>query len=330
MTDAPLVSLCIPTYRRAAFIGETLNSALRQTISDFEIIIVDDVSPDNTADVVAGFTDPRIRYCRNERNLGVPENLNHALSLARGEFMLILEDHDLLEPTYLEETLAVMQRHPTIGFAASGLVTINEHGQTIQRFVERWPELLPGRWLLRRLLTRTDCPFSVTTVIRRSAAAGLEPLFDTKYWWYADQYLWLRLAATSDFGYVAKPLLRFRQREAGHYLSERFWESMLCLDRIHRDNWPLLHAQKGVSAVLDGVKYETAKFKTVGGMRLGKLLRNETWTQTDRDNFRQYARLPSRLMLRLVTLIPSPIWEMVRSRYATFRSEQGAVQDKSS
>jgi glycosyltransferase involved in cell wall biosynthesis len=311
----PLVSLCVPTYRRAAFIGETLTSALCQTVDDFEIIVVDDVSPDNTAEVVAGFTDSRIRYIRNERNRGVPENLNYALSLARGEFMLILEDHDILEPTYLEETLAVMRCQPSVGFVASGLITIDEQGQSLQRFVEPWPELLTGRWLLRRLLTRTDCPFSVTTLIRRSAAEGLEPLLDAKYGWYADQYLWLRLAAKSDFGYVAKPLLRFREREAGHYLAEQFWESVLCVDRIHQDTWLLLHPRPSVRAYLDRSKYEVAKLKQIAGMRAGKLLRGEDWAVADRDNTRYYLLATGHWLLAAMGLVPVPVWTVVRRRW---------------
>ena len=97
----PLVSLCLPTYRRERYLGRTIASALAQTESDFEIVVVDDCSPDASAAVVERFADPRVRYVRNRENLGVPENLNRAFSLARGEFLLLLEDHDLLAPAFL-------------------------------------------------------------------------------------------------------------------------------------------------------------------------------------------------------------------------------------
>jgi len=208
-----------------------------------------------------------VRYIRNERNLGVPENLNRALSLARGEFLILLEDHDLIEPTYLEETLRLMRRYPTAGFAATGCETIDDYGRVHERFANELPEFLHGKELLHRLLTRVDCPFSVTTVMRRSALAGLEPFFDAKYWWYADQYLWLRLAARSDFAYAGAPLLKFRQRESDHYLADRFWETYLCIDRIHRDNWHLLHRGPSVAALWDSLRHEFAKFRAAAGMR---------------------------------------------------------------
>ena len=312
----PLVSICVPTYRRAVFLGRTLASALGQTVKDFEIIVVDDCSPDDTADVVQGFTDVRIRYVLNEKNQGVPENLNRAMSLAKGEFLVLLEDHDLLEPNYLEETLDVMRRHPNVGFVATGCLTIDEKDRPLERYVMRFPEAMEGRKLLRRLLTRTDCPFSVTAIIRRSAIAGLEPLFDSRYWWYADQYLWMRLAAKADFGYVAKPLLRFRMREADHFLSDRHWESSLMVDRIHKENWHLLYPAGGLWSRWDRMRYEKAKTWNAALARGGKMLRNEPWTEEDERSARSYLSPMGCIVLDGVGRVPAWIAARLRSLYA--------------
>ena len=222
---APLVSLCIPTYRRAAFIGETLQSALQQTVTDFEIIVVDDASPDNTAEIVASYVDPRIRYYRNEHNLGVPENLNYTLSLARGEFMMLLEDHDLLVPTYLEETLRVMCKYPSVGFVATGFFTIDEQSCVIGRWPPaRFAEFTPGRKLLRELLISTACPFSLITLIRRSATVELTPRLDAKNWWYAGQHLGERKAAAGGYGIVRVFSVGYRLGRGAKALNERFWQ----------------------------------------------------------------------------------------------------------
>jgi glycosyltransferase involved in cell wall biosynthesis len=312
----PLVSFCVPTYRRAAFLARTLSSALAQTVTDFEIVVVDDCSPDDTAAVVRGFTDPRLRYVLNEKNLGVPENLNRAMSLATGEFLVLLEDHDLMEPTYLEKTLEVMRRNPAVGFVATGCLTIDEEDRPLERYVEDLPEAMPGRALLRRLLTRTDCPFSVTAVIRRTAMNGLEPLFDSRYWWYADQYLWIRLAAKTDFGYVARPLLKFRTRESGHYLSDRFWESALVLDRIHRENWRLLYPDGGVRSRWDRMRYEKAKVWTAVLVRGGKMLRNDPWTEEDERSSRAYLSPIGRFLLDGAGRVPLRLAVRLRNVYA--------------
>ena len=145
--DGPLVSFCVPTYRRAAFISQTLASALAQTVDNIEVVVVDDCSPDNTAEVVKGFSDRRMRYIRNVENLGVPENLNRAMSLADGAYLVLLEDHDLLEPNYLEETLKIMDCYPSVGFVATGIITVDERGNPRERYVEDLPEFMAGRKL---------------------------------------------------------------------------------------------------------------------------------------------------------------------------------------
>lgn len=323
----PLVSLCVPTYGRAAFIGETLGSVLVQTVNDFEIIVVDDQSPDNTAEVVRSFSDPRIKLTRNDINLGVPQNLNYAMSLAKGDYVILLEDHDLLEPNYLQETLALMSRYPTIGFVATGLTTIDEQGNPLERYVEHIPEFVPGPKLLRRLLTQTDCPFSVTTVIRRSAIEGIEPLFDSRYWWYADQYLWLRLCATSDFGYVPHSLLKFRIREADHHLTNRHWESCLCLNRIHRDNWYLLHPHSSLESWWDSLKYEKSKLFDIAMWRAGRILRDDCWTEEDNNLTQSYISPLSRVVLRVIGMLPLGLLAKFRDVFKIYNNRRTRIKD---
>jgi len=78
------------------------------------------------------------------------------------------------------------------------------------------------------------------------------------------------LAARTDFGYVARPLLKFRMREADHHLSDRHWESELMLDRIHNENWGLLYPEGGIRSFWDRVRYETAKTWSTARMRGGR------------------------------------------------------------
>lgn len=315
LKSGPLVSFCVPTYQRAAFLDQTLTSALAQTVSDIEIVVVDDCSPDNTVDVVNSFRDTRIRYFRNKENLGVPENLNRAMSIAKGTYLVLLEDHDLLEPTYLEEAVKVMHRYKSVGFVATGLITIDERGNSRELCVEDLPEFMFGRKLLRRLLTRTVCPFPVTTVIRRSAIEGIEPLFDPRYGWYADQYLWLRLSAKSDFGYVAKPLMKFRMRETDHYLTDRHWESYLCLDRIHRDNWWLLYPRLGLRSRRDWLLYEKSKLWRMAIFRTSRILRNERWIEEDDRLCKSYLSPLSRLILKFIGMLPIGLIYQLRDAY---------------
>jgi len=331
--NTPLVSFCVPTYGRASFLGRTLRSALAQTVKDIEIIVVDDCSPDNTAEVVKNFDDKRICYIRNSGNLGVPENLNRAMSLGHGEYLVLLEDHDLLEPTYLEAALKVAERYPSVGFVATGLVTIDGKDNPLEQYVENFSEFIPGPHLLRRLLIRTDCPFSVTTLIRRTAIEGVKPLFDSRYWWYADQYLWLRLCAKSDFGYVAQPLLKFRTREASHYLENRYWESRLCLNKIHRDNWHLLHPHFSLVSRWDSLLYEKSKFVEIAMWRCGRMLRGDFWSKGDVVFSQSYISLLSRGLLNVIGMLPLGLVAKLRDVFKIYHKRhtriKGMVQGNS-
>jgi len=313
--DAPRVSFCVPTYNRAQFLGQTLESALAQTVSDFEIVVVDDVSPDATPELMRRFADPRIRYVRNAQNLGVPENLNRAFSLARGGYLVLLEDHDLIAPDYLEASLDILDRHPGVGFVGTGIVIIDQDGKPVRQWIADLREVTPGRELLRFLLTHTTCPFSVTTVIRRSLLAGIEPPFDARYWWFADQHLWLQLAARSDFGFVPAPLLQMREREAGHYLIDRDREMFAVLDRVHRDDWRLLHPHGGVRSTLDRSAYELRKLSEMARYRANRLWDGAEWSQADREMVRAYLSPATRWLVSAIEWVPRPVLSLLRDAY---------------
>ncbi len=106
----PLVSIGIPTYRGAEFIGATIESVLKQSYTNFELWVIDDNSPDDTAEVVARFADPRLRYLRNERNLGPEGNWNRCLEVARGKYFKLLPHDDVLAVDCLRQQVAVLEQ----------------------------------------------------------------------------------------------------------------------------------------------------------------------------------------------------------------------------
>ena len=112
----PLVSICIPTYNGASYLVECLDSALAQTSPDYEVLIVDDQSTDNSFQIAQAYAarDPRIRVVRNTHNLGLVGNWNQCALLARGEWIKFLFQDDMLEPQYVEEVLA-LARETNIG-----------------------------------------------------------------------------------------------------------------------------------------------------------------------------------------------------------------------
>jgi len=105
----PLVSVCIPTYKGAAFLPAAIDSVLRQTYPNFEIWVLDDNSPDETRAVVASYSDPRIRYVCNTSNLGPEGNWNRCLELARGKYFKLLPHDDLLAEDCLEKQVSILE-----------------------------------------------------------------------------------------------------------------------------------------------------------------------------------------------------------------------------
>lgn len=191
----PLVSICIPTYRGAAFLPATIESVLRQSYSDFEIWIVDDASPDDTADVVGAFKDPRIRYVRNERNLGPNGNWNRCLELAQGKYYKLLPHDDLIEPDSLFDHVAILEAdaEEEIALVFGSRLIIDRRGRPyfnrglrgtqagriegralIRRCVRAGANLIgePGNGLIRRSLTERVGPYD----------AGHPYLVDLDYW----------------------------------------------------------------------------------------------------------------------------------------------------
>ncbi|MEO0541963.1 MAG: glycosyltransferase family 2 protein, partial [Cyanobacteria bacterium P01_A01_bin.105] len=121
----PTVSICIPTYNRATILPYAVNSVLRQTYGDFELIICDDASPDNTPEVVAQWDDPRIRYIRHPQNIQRSRNMRAGFEAATGQYFIKFDDDDALTPTFLERTVAVLDQHPTVDFVCTDHWVIN-------------------------------------------------------------------------------------------------------------------------------------------------------------------------------------------------------------
>ncbi|RKR06951.1 glycosyl transferase family 2 [Kushneria sinocarnis] len=126
---APTVTVLMPAYNRADVIPWAIDSVLRQTLDDFELLIVDDASTDSTASVVEGYTDPRIRLIRQTGNQGPARTRNHGLELARGRYIAILDSDDQAVPSRLARQVAFLEQHPDIGEVGGWIRAIDATGR---------------------------------------------------------------------------------------------------------------------------------------------------------------------------------------------------------
>ena len=214
-TGRRLVSVCVPSYNDGTFLPETLASIAAQTYSEVEIIVCDDASTDETAQVVEAAADPRIRYECNSTRLGLFPNMNRCIELARGEFVAIYHSDDVYEPTIVEEEVAFLEQHPEAGAVFTLDSWIDQYGH--QYGETTLPQELPDRPcltmrdLLPVLLRYKNCILRCPSFMARSsvlaevgdfASSGLGVAADLDYY--------MRLLERHPIGIIRKPLLRYR------------------------------------------------------------------------------------------------------------------------
>ena len=183
----PRVSVIIPTYNRAALLREAIDSVLAQTYADFEIIVVDDGSVDDTAAMLATLTDPRLRYVR-QANAGRSAARNQGLALAQGEFICFLDDDDAFLPNKLSDQTADLDRRTEIGLIVGGWRLMDERGRPFQ---DSPPQPNAGLTLPNWF---SDCPFIVHAPLIRRGWLERTSGFDRELEPAEDWGLWLELA----------------------------------------------------------------------------------------------------------------------------------------
>lgn len=204
----------MPVYNDERYLPQAIESVLRQSYTDFELILVDDGSTDSTADIIASQHDDRIVAIRNPENVGLSASLNTGFRRARGSLLARLDSDDLAEPHRLARQVAFMDAHPSIGMAGSWFTQIDHKGSLVAT-VRPPADPIEVRW---RLLFHSPIPPS-TAMIRRN---GLDtPLQHDESLSYAMDYeLWSRIARTSLITTIEEVLVQ-RRRHDGSMTSSR-------------------------------------------------------------------------------------------------------------
>jgi|GEM_PF-939201 len=210
---SPTVSIIIPTYNRAQFIGQTIDSVLAQTFTDYEIIVVDDASTDDTAQVLAGYGD-RIRVITLETNTGPSLTRNTALQEARGELIAFLDSDDLWYPIMLATTVAHLKKNPATDMVGAAWDVIDESGQPIR------PANKPSNFQpavqadFLRAIAVGNFLLPLSLLIRRKCfdcCGGFDPTLRASVDWD----LFVRLAAHNHkLDLIDVPVARYRRHRA--------------------------------------------------------------------------------------------------------------------
>jgi glycosyltransferase involved in cell wall biosynthesis len=211
---SPKVSVCIPTYNYGRFVADAIESVLGQTFSDFELLVVDNCSTDNTRELVENYTrrDARVAYFCNEANLGMVGNWNRCLEHASGEYVKILCADDLLVPTCLGRQVIELEKNPEVVLVTcarqvttADLIPIKE-----LRYAESYT-VVSGADAIRMCFTEGNLIGEPTAVLFRRKAAGRG--FDMRYRQLVDQEMWFHLLEQGSFAFLPEALCMFRQHD---------------------------------------------------------------------------------------------------------------------
>ncbi len=205
-----MVSIIIPTYNRVSLLSRAIKSVLSQTFKDFELIIVDDGSTDNTKDMVEGFRrmDARVKYFRQE-NSGTPASpLNTGIKYAKGQYMAFLDDDDEWLPLKLEKQIALFQisKKPNLGIVSCGCFMIRGDKIKIYQF--------PATDNILQLLLDKSVFLSCSSTVMKKEVFSRLGQFDESFRLFFARDMWLKICCEYDFDFVAEPLYKYYIHES--------------------------------------------------------------------------------------------------------------------
>lgn len=215
MVSTPKVSICIPTFNGADYIQSALASVLRQQYQDFEVVIVDNCSTDQTVALIEKLSlqTEKIRFFKNEQNIGLAANLNKCLEYARGEYIKYLCVDDLLLPECLGQMVEALDAHPAVSLVCGGRLCIDESGESFGlRCYSSHNEIIPGNKVISRCLYAGNFIGEPTAVMFRKS--------DMSFWFrddlpqLMDMEMWFRLLEHGELLSIARPLCSIRFHNA--------------------------------------------------------------------------------------------------------------------
>ena len=300
LTTIRPVSVCVPTYNGAAFIEETLRSIVNQSYQDFELLIVDDGSTDNTLEIVQSFSDPRIQLHRNPERLGIPGNWNRCLSLAQGEFVCVFHQDDVMLPENLERKAQLLSADPTLGFVHSAVETLVDESapSSFADWIEDATEdtVWGGPEYFRTLLLRGNRVCAPTVMARRRALLE-QGGFDRDLGFACDYAMWLRLCLTQRVGFLASPLVRYRWHGGNASHAYQFERGVEDITEAGRRALKLSQDQVTQS---DGLVLGEA-FSALTKLRrwIGELERGKAWLEAQQASWRSVVETQNTLIHEL-------------------------------
>jgi len=198
------VSVVMPVYNKVAFVLEAIDSVLGNTFTDFELIVVDDKSTDNSLHLLRGLTDPRVRVVALEKNLGPAGAAQRGMDLALGEYIVRMDADDLMFPDRIERQIGYMDAHPEVGASGGQVVLFGEEDST-------WKVPLTDAECKAQLLFGVPIPQG-GSILRTAVLREHAVRFQDDWPRIGEDWLfWVALARHTRFGNIDAPVIRYRR-----------------------------------------------------------------------------------------------------------------------
>jgi hypothetical protein len=245
------LSVVMPVYEGAPFLAAAVQSVLAQSYRDFELIVVDDGSTDDTASILQRIDDPRLRVLRSESNLGLPRSINRGIAAARGELIARHDADDLSRPDRFAAQVAFLDARRDVVLAGTAVRLIDARGRAMTRTQYKATSALGIDWQLL-----FDNPFAHGSVMFRRGAGE----YDESFAWGEDYELWSRIAATNAVANLPEPLVDQRVHRAS--FTGRRDERMAALRREGVDRYAAVCRRNVLRIIGDsGLADEWAKVR---------------------------------------------------------------------
>lgn len=277
----PLVSVVMPVYNTAAYVGQAIESILAQTYANFEFIIVDDASSDNSVEVVRSYVDERIRLIINETNQGISRTRNRGMEVAQGKYIAIFDSDDISLPYRLERQVSFLEKNPDFGLVGGGVVPINEQGQVIG---EQWryteaPEELPVLLLFGNYFAQP------AVTLRASVVADQQ--YDPSFVTAGDYEFWTRVARRSKVWNLPETMIKYRRHTQGITRRTPRTESLRSIQKIASWQLAYLHLQLSEEELLLFVhlirnSYDPKRMALIRRFKETSLTFTDCWDLLDR------------------------------------------------
>lgn len=200
--DSPNITVLMPVYNAQAYLKMAIDSILNQTLTNFELLIINDGSTDESEEIILSYEDKRIRYIKNDRNIKLIATLNKGIKLSLGKYIARMDADDISHPDRLRKQFELLEKNPKIGVCGTWFETI-EKSVKISKY--------PKDDISIRIKMLYQCPFCHPSVMYRKDILVKNDLsYNTNYIHAEDYELWVQLAKYTKFANIPEVLLQYR------------------------------------------------------------------------------------------------------------------------